>query len=147
MRVLTALDFSECSRLACAWSLQFAQRMAAEEIVFLHVLESVSHSEESTPSRLGELEHAVARTREVIDAETRRVLERPLPESVVSCSTVRGEPAEAILHATRVNRIDVVIVGTHGKTGLERLMLGSVAEKVVRGAECTVITVKLGPAR
>lgn len=147
MRLLAALDFSECSRLACAWALHFADRMGAEEIVFLHVLDAVAPSEAASASRLGELEHSVAQMRDVIDAETKHVLEHPLPESVVSYSTVRGEPAEAILHATQVNRIDVVVVGTHGKKGLQRLMLGSVAEKVVRGAECTVITVKHGPRR
>jgi len=145
MRVLAAIDFSDCSRLACAWALQFAERMRAEEIVFLHVLDAVAPMEASSASRLGELEHSVARMRDVIDAETKRVLERPLPESVVSYSTVRGEPDEAILHAARANRIDVVVVGTHGKKGLERFVLGSVAESVVRGAECTVITVKRGP--
>ena len=145
MRVLAALDFSDCSRLACAWALRFADRMGAEEILFLHVLDAVSHTDEGTSSRLGELEHSVAAMRQVVDAETMRMLDHALPESVVSYSTVRGEPAEAILHAATVNHVDVIVVGTHGKTGLERLVLGSVAEQVVRGARCTVITVKHGP--
>jgi nucleotide-binding universal stress UspA family protein len=54
-----------------------------------------------------------------------------------------GDPAaEIVRHATDAG-IDLIVMGTHGRTGLERLLMGSVAEKVMRGAPCSVLVVKL----
>jgi nucleotide-binding universal stress UspA family protein len=55
-------------------------------------------------------------------------------------SSVEGQPAAAILEAARGH--DLVVMGTHGRTGLRHLLLGSVAEKVVRSASCPVLTVR-----
>jgi nucleotide-binding universal stress UspA family protein len=52
-----------------------------------------------------------------------------------------GDPAEVILHVAREIPADLVVVGTHGRTGLRRVLMGSVAEQVVRRAPCPVLTV------
>ena len=51
-------------------------------------------------------------------------------------------PSEAILDYARDKMIDVIVIGTHGRTGLSRLVMGSVAEKIVRSAPCPVLTVR-----
>jgi nucleotide-binding universal stress UspA family protein len=53
-----------------------------------------------------------------------------------------GNPVTAVLHAAREVRADLVVMGTHGWTGLRRLMMGSVAEAVLRQAPCPVLTVR-----
>jgi nucleotide-binding universal stress UspA family protein len=53
-----------------------------------------------------------------------------------------GDPATGILQAAQERKCDLIVMGTHGRTGLGRVLLGSVAEKVVRGASCPVLTVK-----
>lgn len=53
-----------------------------------------------------------------------------------------GVPAESIVEAAREAKAELIVVGTHGRTGFERLVLGSVAERVVREAPCPVLTVK-----
>ncbi len=53
-----------------------------------------------------------------------------------------GNPAEEICQYAIRNKIDLVVIGTHGRTGLKRLLLGSVAERVVRAAPCPVLTVR-----
>jgi nucleotide-binding universal stress UspA family protein len=53
-----------------------------------------------------------------------------------------GEPAGAILQAARDNHCDLIVMGTHGHTGLGRVLLGSVAEAVLRQAPCPVVTVR-----
>ncbi len=53
-----------------------------------------------------------------------------------------GEPAEEILHMARASKCDLIVMGTHGRTGLSRLLMGSVAEAVLRQAPCPVLTVK-----
>jgi nucleotide-binding universal stress UspA family protein len=54
-----------------------------------------------------------------------------------------GDPATEILHAAREFKSDLIVLGTHGRTGLGRLLMGSVAEQVVRKAPCPVLTVKV----
>lgn len=54
----------------------------------------------------------------------------------------RGDPREGIVHAAETERADLVVVGSHGRTGLPKLLLGSVASYVVTHAPCTVVVVK-----
>jgi nucleotide-binding universal stress UspA family protein len=56
---------------------------------------------------------------------------------------LEGDPAEEIIDYANSANIDLIVMGTHGRTGLERLLLGSVAEKVLRGAQCSVLVAKL----
>ena len=53
-----------------------------------------------------------------------------------------GNPAEEILRFAEERDADMIVLGTHGRTGLSRLLMGSVAEAVVRGAKCPVLTIK-----
>lgn len=69
---------------------------------------------------------------------------RPLdPHIAVSHVLLQGDPASEIVRYVRDAGIDLVVMGTHGRTGVERLLLGSVAEKVLRDAHCSVLVVKL----
>jgi len=66
-------------------------------------------------------------------------------EAGVSCRTtqIEGRPAEQIVRHAREVGADLIVVGTHGRTGLAHVLLGSVAERVVRHAGCSVLTVPL----
>jgi universal stress protein A len=55
-----------------------------------------------------------------------------------------GKPAEEILRVAREQGVDLIVMGTHGRTGLRHVLLGSVAEKIVRAAPCPVFTVRVG---
>jgi len=57
---------------------------------------------------------------------------------------MQGNPATAILKAARESRCDLIVMGTHGRKGLRRVLMGSVAEEVVRKAPCPVLTVMAG---
>jgi nucleotide-binding universal stress UspA family protein len=56
-----------------------------------------------------------------------------------------GDPAQAIVQVAQVHDVDLIVMGSHGHTGLHRLVLGSVSEKVVRHASCAVLTIKDQP--
>jgi nucleotide-binding universal stress UspA family protein len=56
---------------------------------------------------------------------------------------VQGSPAREIIAFSRKGGFDMVVMGTHGRTGLRRVLMGSVAEAVVRGAQCPVLTIHL----
>jgi nucleotide-binding universal stress UspA family protein len=60
----------------------------------------------------------------------------------VETQVMRGVPYEEILKFSRDKGIDLIIMGTHGRSGLDRVIFGSTAEKVVRNAECPVLTVR-----
>ena len=62
--------------------------------------------------------------------------------SVRSSHTERGGPWHTIVEAAKSGRYDLIVVGTHGRTGLPRVLLGSVAENVVRHAHCPVLSVR-----
>ncbi len=55
---------------------------------------------------------------------------------------ISGEPASAIVRLAKDEDVDMIVMGTHGRTGLSRMLMGSVAEAVVRRAECPVLTYK-----
>ena len=69
---------------------------------------------------------------------------RPIDTRIpVNHVLVEGDPATEIVRYTHDAGIDLVVMGTHGRTGLERLLMGSVAEKVLRDSPCSVLVVKL----
>ena len=69
---------------------------------------------------------------------------RPIDPSIpVNHILVEGDPAGEIVRYTHDAGINLVVMGTHGRTGLERLLMGSVAERVLRDAPCSVLVVKL----
>jgi nucleotide-binding universal stress UspA family protein len=64
------------------------------------------------------------------------------PEVCVERRVVEGIPAAEILRAAEETKCDLILMATHGRTGLKRILLGSVAEMVVRGARCPVLVIK-----
>ena len=65
------------------------------------------------------------------------------PDIDVTHVMLEGDPAGEIVRFARDSGIDQIVLGTHGRTGVERLLMGSVAEKVMRDAPCSVLVVKL----
>lgn len=136
LRLLVALDFSDCSRVALTTAFDVAERAAPAEMLLLTVIPV-------QPDEVGGLdlvEQSVDELRRMVRAVRG---ERPTPTDVtVRYTAVQGVPAEAIAEHARASLADVIVLGTHGRKGLDRLILGSVAETVVRNAPCSVLTVK-----
>lgn len=94
-------------------------------------------------------EAALQREREAIARTARDELERAIPDTEARNAIPElhkalawGKPADQIVHAARKLGADLIVMGTHGRTGWRRAALGSVAEAVVRHAPCTVTCVK-----
>jgi nucleotide-binding universal stress UspA family protein len=134
VRILVAVDLSECSAAACRWALERSAGLGIEKIIFHHALDP------DDTGALGDLERATGVVRRFVEG-----LEPfgSLPEQArVAYAISRGRPADEILKTAAAHRVDTIATGTRGRTGLDRLLLGSVAEAVVRRAGCTVIVVK-----
>ncbi len=80
--------------------------------------------------------------RERADTDLKRYLSRQLPKRSVQRRVEVGRPATEILKVAAQEDVDLIVMGTHDRTGLTRMMLGSVAEQVARHAPCPVLTIK-----
>jgi nucleotide-binding universal stress UspA family protein len=129
--ILHPTDFSGPSRDAFDLACSLARDHGAR-VVVLHVLPVLLYGDLGPvlPPPTEELEQAL---RELRPAD---------PGVEVEYRLTQGEPAREILAEARDCGCDLIVMGTHGRTGLGRLLMGSVAEQVVRKAPCPVLTVK-----
>jgi nucleotide-binding universal stress UspA family protein len=137
-RICYATDFSPTARAAWGWAVALATATGAE-VDLVHVtLEPVPdrHLAAETMERMTALLHEQARR------EVERFLERsPLPRARVHVHLLPGVPGELIVGRARQHAADLIVMGTHGWSGLTRWMLGSAAHHVIQAAPCPVLTV------
>jgi nucleotide-binding universal stress UspA family protein len=137
-RVLVATDLSECSINAVRTALMVAERTASAEVVLLHVMDA---SEQDT--KVAAMEETERMSTLLLNEISKMRNGVAIPSHVrLHCHVVRGVAAQAIVSEAQAHHSDLVVVGTHGRRGFERLVLGSVAETVVRLSPCSVLTVK-----
>ncbi|HET8761130.1 MAG TPA: universal stress protein [Nitrospiria bacterium] len=145
-RILLATDFSDCSRAAIDYALAFAERLGAE-VHLVHVFERPVYFEVGVSHRL-QLGRDVDEWIRDLKADATKQLDALAAEvrgrkPGTQVSMREGLPVDEILLAAKALPADVIVLGTHGRTGLPHVLLGSVAERVVRGAPCPVLTVRL----
>ena len=141
MKILHPTDFSECAAQAQTTAVDLAGKLGAE-IVLLQVLVE-------TPL-YGESVLNMPKVQSVYDAQ-RRWAEETLEARVgdlrqrgmkASWRVQVGVPFEEIVKVATEEPADMIVMGTHGRSGLNRVLLGSVAERVIRLAPCPVLTVR-----
>jgi len=143
-RILVPVDYSACSRSALRLAAELAQRLGGA-LEVLHVWNRPSYVSDVVMTRSDPLSAKSLTT--LIEENARRDLEQflssaELPAEITWVSRlVAGDPASAILHELKVGKHELMVVGTHGRTGLSHLLLGSVAEKLVRLSPIPVLTV------
>ncbi len=137
--ILHPTDFSENSRYAFQTACALARENRATLIVLHVMIPSVSKLQEAPPPDP---------LRPVESQETGARLPWPRPSDPqirVEHRLTEGDPAEEVLRLSQALRCDLIVVGTHGRSGLGRILLGSVAEEVLRKATCPVLVVKTSP--
>jgi universal stress protein A len=134
-RILCPVDFSEASAAALAYAEKLTRSTGAE-LVLVHAFDipaSLTYADVQNPA----------------DPAVRAQLE-DLPLTSSAVKTVRvlhaGPPGEVICWLAQHRECDLIVMGTHGRTGLKHLLLGSVAEYVMRHARCPVVTFRERPA-
>jgi len=136
-RILVATDFSDSSQQALELALRIAEKFGSE-LTLVHSWEAPNYSYAAglyfPLDVVAPIERAaVARLEE---ATTQLRLRFPMAKSLLRA----GVPWEELLSAATQIKADLIVMGTHGRRGLERALLGSVAEKVVRMARVPVLT-------
>jgi len=140
--ILHPTDFSAASRPALARALAEARADRAELLVAHVVSNSIPFvaDEYMSPKTYADLRQSMlAQGRKELD---KVVAKTKAAGARASGLLLEGSVPEAIVRAARSKRADVIVMGTHGRTGLRRLLMGSVAERVVGTAPCPVLTVK-----
>ena len=137
---LVPIDFSEYANQALDYALTLAGKLGAR-VTLLYVIQ---------PLQLGGVDMGVtlhATYFQDLEAEIRRDM-ASLLERVTAAGLegdfviVHGVPFHEIIEAAKTQQVDLIVMGTHGRTGLQHLFLGSVAEKVVRLAPCPVLVAR-----
>lgn len=135
-KILVPVDFSECSKKALEYALPLAEQFGAE-LTLLYVTPSSPPVPELGPLELVDLEDAVKALKE-LQASASTALHSHSVQRLVRT----GEPHAEIIRVAAEQGMDLIVLSTHGRTGLSRMLLGSTAEKVVRHARCPVLVVR-----
>jgi nucleotide-binding universal stress UspA family protein len=141
-KILVPTDFSKSSANALTYGAAFATRFGAE-LHLLHVVQDLAlfipEAVMLAPPMMPPVEQFVSAARTALE---RTIQELATPELRIQPEVAEGTPFEEIIRFAREKDIDLIVMGTHGHTGLAHLFMGSVAEKVVRRAPCPVLTVR-----
>jgi len=142
-KILYATDYSRASARALDEAVNLAKQHDAELLV-LHVIEPVTTyvtgEDFGSAGLYMKLEDATKREAE---SSMQKLMDK-LQKSKVKAKSLllKGTPHDQIVKAARSRNADMIVIGTHGRTGLSKLFMGSVAGKVVSTATCPVLTVR-----
>ena len=141
-RILAPVDFSDHSERAFRYATWLATRLGAT-VELLHVVD------DPFVSGAWNTEIYVANVPQVLEqviVEGNRRLTNMAasaqPGLDVTAKVITGQPAHAIVEHARTGLFDLIVMGTHGRTGISHMVMGSVAERVTRRAHCPVLTIR-----
>ncbi len=148
-RILVPLDFSEFSQRALERALRLAD--PSTEICLLHVYEPPRLSRPDLIA-WGEIDGQMMPLAEIVQREAKQKLDDLIEELAqdtpmpIRALVEEGRVSSTIVEVSEREGCDMIVIGTHGRSGFRRFVLGSVAEAVVRTAGCPVLTVPPPPS-
>lgn len=138
-KILVALDFSGLSEKAFLTAVDLAKDLNAS----LHVIHIVQiHSANIPESGMVHFDELQKKEEETAKARLAEYIEKNGGGLDISTTVLHGEPAAQINKTVRDAGVDMVVMGTHGRTGVAHLLMGSVAESVLRNAKVPVMCIK-----
>ncbi len=138
--VLCPVDFSEVSLHALHYATDLC-RECGGHLALLHVVEPIVAPSDFSfgPMTLTEVEDTlVQRARSALEETAAKLA----LSGKVSTAVARGRASEEIVRTARETKASLIVIGTHGHTGISHVLLGSTAERVVRKAPCPVLTLR-----
>ena len=138
-RILVPVDFSEQSQRALSTALKLWGQNLENSITLLHVHPILT----VTVSDFTYIEppQTMAKAVETAETDLRTWLKNDgMPKATTAIKVLTGDPISEIIAMSK--QMDLVVMGTHGRKGVSRFLLGSVAERVVRGSECSGLVVR-----
>lgn len=136
-RILVPTDFSDCSAEALDDAIALAKVFQAD-LILVHVIEPFPYAAVEGIAFIHPVERLSLQAQALLD----QLSKRPLKEKLsVETHLTSGVPSKEIVKLAEREGADLIVMGTHGRTGVDHLFAGSVAEKVVRLSPCPVLTV------
>lgn len=142
MRILHPTDFSECATHAERFAVRLARDLKAEIVLLQVLVEAPLYGEGLLNIREAQRVYDAQRKWAEETLEARAAQLRQVDGVAARWALPVGVPFTEIVKAAEQEVADMIVMGTHGRSGLNRLLLGSVAERVIRLAPCPVITVR-----
>ncbi len=140
-KILVPQDFSDYSLHALRYAVTFAELFKAE-LVVLHIVEPIvypadfSFGQVSIPAMEEEI-------RKHSEEQLNELVEKEIPETVRATPIIRvGKPFIEIVEVAKSQNADLIVISSHGRTGMDHVLFGSTADKVVRKAPCPVLTIR-----
>ena len=140
-KILIPVDLSLYSMVAVQYGQEIAELFDAE-VIITHVNERERHAETTAQSPDFPEKLEPERRKRIMEVIQHQLVDRNLVSRSVRIDVRFGSPVREIMKAAEELHADLIIMSTHGRTGLRHVLLGSVAEKVVRFAKCPVLTIK-----
>jgi nucleotide-binding universal stress UspA family protein len=142
-RILVPIDFSEHSKNALKYAIPFAQQFKAS-IDLMYVVEPTIYPADFSFGQIG-FPNVEEELRTHGNEELLKLIKKEIGKKVAARKIVRtGKPFYEISQYAQEEGIDLIIIATHGHSGMEQILFGSTAEKVVRKAPCPVLVVRTG---
>ncbi len=140
--ILFPTDFSNGARAAMDYALSLSKDYGAK-LILLYVIQDISIAEWYIPSSI-----SAADLVEDMQKSAGKEMEKWGQEAAakvkdVETMIVRGIPFVEIIKTAKDRNADIIVIGTHGRTGIDHMLFGSTAEKVVRKSHCPVLTVRI----
>ena len=138
-RILVPVDFSECSKKALQYAIPMARQHQAV-LILLSVVEAAYGGGEMAVVDYIQLEAVM---KEAAEKQLSEFVGKEIPSDISTQSIVRtGPPSREITELAKSLQVDLIVISTHGRTGLKHVFLGSVTEHVVQRAPCPVFVVR-----
>lgn len=136
--LLVPIDFSDCSKHALRYALAFAKQFDARITLVSVVLDTHTSFDFAVPAYVSEMDERKMRYAAKLEELAKQELDSVRFKTVVRV----GRPYEEIALVARESDADLIVISTHGTMGMQRVDLGSTAERVVRYAPCPVLVVR-----
>ena len=140
--ILFPTDFSNGARAAMDHAVSLARDYKAK-LILLYVIQDISIAEWYIPSSLSVTDLIEDMQKSAWKEMDKWAEEVSLKVKEVEKLVIRGVPFVEIIKAAKEKDTDLIVIGTHGRTGIDHMLFGSTAEKVVRKAPCPVLTVRI----
>ncbi|GAB4296883.1 MAG: universal stress protein [Ignavibacteriaceae bacterium] len=140
-KILVPIDFSDYSKSALKYAINFAQQFSSE-MILVYVVEPIVYPPDFSMGQI-----AIPAVNSDWDKRAREELDKLAKDEVPKDLKVKtivktGKPFVEIIESAKEEDVDLIIIATHGHTGVEHILFGSTAEKVVRKAPCPVLTLR-----
>lgn len=140
-KILVPIDFSDYSKSSLRYAVTFAKQFNAA-VILVYVVEPIIYPPDFSMGQIAIPTTGIEMDKRAVE-ELEKLAVNEIPSGIQKKTVVKtGKPFYEIIETAKEEDVDLIIISTHGHTGVEHILFGSTAEKVVRKAPCPVLTLR-----